>query len=98
LDVDFLCSDTDGYRELRNALVGQGLETLFPNSVKSARNIWADQYGIRMFLEYRGQPIKFEIVRESRIKVEGDYDPVLRVPTLLVRDMFAEKLLANADR
>lgn len=98
LDVDFLCSDTDGYRELRNALVAKGPSALFPEDVKSARDIRADQYGIRMFLEYRGLPIKFEIVRESRIQVEGESDPVLKVPTLLVRDMFSEKLLANSDR
>lgn len=98
LDVDFLCSDADGYRELRNVLVVEGPGALFPDEVKSARDIRADQYGIRMFLEYRGQPIKFEIVRESRIQVEGEMDPVLKVPTLLVRDMFAEKLLANSDR
>lgn len=98
LDVDFLCSDTDGYRELRNALVGKGPGALFPDDVRSVREVRADQYGIRMFLEHRGLPIKFEIVRESRITVEGETDPVLQVPTLLVRDMFAEKLLANSDR
>lgn len=98
LDVDFLCSDTDGYRELRNALVGQGPKALFPDDIKSVREVLADQYGIRMFLEHRGLPIKFEIVRESRIMVEGEADPVLQVPTLFVRDMFAEKLLANSDR
>jgi hypothetical protein len=98
LDVDFLCSDTRGYREVRNALVANGLAALFPDDVKSAREVRADQYGIRMFLEYRGQSIKFEIVRESRIEVDGEADPVLKVPTLVVRDMFAEKLLANSDR
>ncbi|BCH28404.1 hypothetical protein MesoLjLc_03340 [Mesorhizobium sp. L-8-10] len=98
LDVDFICSDTNGYRDLRNALIGKGPSTLFPNEVKSVRDIRADQYGIRMFLEYRAQLIKFEIVRESRIDVDGDIDPVLQVPTLLVRDMFSEKLLSNSDR
>lgn len=98
LDVDFLCSDPDGYREIRNALIDNGPGALFSDEVTSARGIRADHYGVRMFLEYRGQSIKFEIVRESRIRVEGEPDPVLRVPTLLVRDMFAEKLLANADR
>jgi len=98
LDIDFLCSDADGYRELRNAFVVKGPGVLFPDEAKSHRDVRTDQYGIRMFLEYRGQPIKFEIVRESRIQVEGETDPVLKVPTLLVRDMFAEKLLANSDR
>lgn len=98
LDVDFLCSDVDGYREVRNALVSKGPGALFPGEIKSVRGIRADQYGIRMFVEHLGQPIKFEIVRESRIEVEGEPDPVLQVPTLLVDDMFAEKLLANSDR
>lgn len=98
LDVDFLCSDTDGYREIRNHVVSKGPGAILPDDVKSVRGVRADQYGIRMFLEHRGLPIKFEIVRESRITVEGETDPVLKVPTLLVRDMFAEKLLANADR
>jgi hypothetical protein len=98
LDVDFLCSDADGYREVRNALVAKGPSALFPEDVRSTRDMRADQYGIRMFLECHGQPIKFEIVRESRIELEGERDPVLKVPILLVRDMFAEKLLANSDR
>jgi hypothetical protein len=42
--------------------------------------------------------VKFEIIRESRIEVDGEMDAVLDVPTLLYRDMFAEKLLANSDR
>lgn len=97
-DVDFLCSDADGYRTLRNALVERGAGALFPGEIRAVRDIRADHYGIRMFLEHRGQPLKFEIVRESRIEVEGERDPLLGVPTLVVRDMFAEKLLANADR
>lgn len=51
-----------------------------------------------MLLEYGGQPIKFEIVREARIELEGSRDPDLKVPILSTNDMFAEKLLANADR
>src|SRR5690606_17563786 len=98
LDIDFLCSDLDGYREIRNAIMMHGPGILFSADVKSLRDVRADQYGIRMFLEHRKLQIKFEIIRESRIEVEGEEDPVLKVPTLLVRDMFAEKLLANADR
>lgn len=49
-------------------------------------------------LAWRGQRIKFEIVREGRIEIGGSVDPVLKVPLLAVEDQFAEKLLANADR
>jgi hypothetical protein len=64
LDVDFLCSDADGYRVLRNAFVADGPSALFARDVRSVRDVRTDQYGIRAFLEHRGQPIKFEIVRE----------------------------------
>ena len=37
-------------------------------------------------------------MREARIELAGEPHPSLVVPTLSVRDMFAEKLLANADR
>ena len=98
LDVDFLCSSTEGYRTLRNAVAGGGPGALFAEEVASAREARADQYGVRMFLTYRDLPIKLEIVRESRIVVEGEMNGDLQVPVLDLRDMFAEKLLANADR
>lgn len=98
MDIDFLCSDVDGYRRLRTAAMGEGVRALFTSKVESLREVRADQYGIRTLLEYNGQPIKFEIVREGRIEIDGRLDEELRVPTLLPADMFAEKLLANADR
>lgn len=98
LDLDFLCADVGGYRELRNAFFEEGVGALFAPAVKSLRDVRADGYGIRLLLEYKGQRLKFEIVRESRIPLSGDMDPVLGVPILSVIDMFAEKLLANADR
>lgn len=98
LDIDFLCSDGDGYREIRNDIVSQGATALFPSEARVARDPRLDQYGIRLQLVYRGQPVKFEIVREVRISVTGDLDAVLKVPTLSLEDMFAEKLRANADR
>lgn len=58
----------------------------------------ADQYGIRTFIEVEGVAVKFEIVREARIDLGGALDPTLGVPVLTREDLFAEKLLANADR
>jgi hypothetical protein len=51
-----------------------------------------------MIVGLRQQPIRVEIVNEPRIELTGAYDPDLKVPTLLPESMFAEKLLANADR
>ena len=98
LDVDFLCADVEGYRALRNMAVGNGVAAFFPDSVTPLREMRTDQYGIRTALRYRGQVIKFEIVREARIALAGGLDDELDFPTLCVEDLFAEKLLANADR
>jgi hypothetical protein len=98
LDLDFLCADKDGYRELRNAFFEKGIRAIFPADVNLVRDVKADAYGIRMLLEYQEQPIKFEIVREVRVDLGGWRDPDLRVPILSTNDMFTEKLLANADR
>ena len=61
------------------------------------RDLRADQYGIRTFIEVDGVAIKFEIVREARIDLGGALDRTLGVPVLSREDLFAEKLLANAD-
>lgn len=97
LDIDFLCASNDGYRLLRNT-VGDDLGPLLKQPLKHLRAVRADRYGIRTTLEVDGVPIKLEIVSEGRIAIEGSLDPILGVPTLARNDMFAEKLLANADR
>ena len=98
LDVDFLCADPDGYRELRIAALERGAQAFFGPDIETVRPFIADQYGIRGRFSLRGQPIKFEIVREGRVTLEGAIDPALGVPILAVADQFTEKLLANADR
>jgi len=98
LDVDFLCADTEGYRALRNAAVERGIAAFFAPPVEVLREFKIDQYGLRTVVSLRGQPIRFEIVREARIALDGQVDDRLGVPILAVTDMFAEKLLANADR
>ncbi|MCO5065196.1 MAG: nucleotidyl transferase AbiEii/AbiGii toxin family protein [Rhizobiaceae bacterium] len=98
LDVDFLCSSTEGFRTVRDAVTGHRARALFPAQAQFAREPRLDQYGIRLFVIYRDLSIKFEIVKEARISLEGRFDPSLGVPVLSLQDMFAEKLLANADR
>lgn len=98
VDVDFLCSSMDGYRALRNTITNASLGDILTQPVELAREVRADRYGIRTFVRVDGTPIKFEIVSEGRIDISGTMDPVFGVPTLLREDMYAEKLLANADR
>lgn len=104
VDIDFLISDPDGYRELRqrltaregvNALLREGAQPL--QQLREAR---ADQYGIRTQVLMNHQAIKFEIVRETRIELAtpGTADRVCGVPSLGVLDLAASKLLDNSDR
>lgn len=98
MDVDFLCNSIDGYRALRNTITNATLGCILSSPVELAREVRADRYGIRTFVRVDGVPIKFEIVSEGRIDISGSMNLLLGVPTLSPADMYAEKLLANADR
>ncbi|AZN99032.1 hypothetical protein EJ066_18865 [Mesorhizobium sp. M9A.F.Ca.ET.002.03.1.2] len=98
LDIDFLCASAGGYRELRTSAVEHGVRAFFPEPVEPVRDFLIDQYGLRTVVRLKGQLIKFEVVREGRISLQGHFDADLNVPALVPADMFAEKLLANADR
>jgi hypothetical protein len=97
-DVDFLCADAEGYREMRTLAMSKGVSGIFGGDVREERAFKADQYGIRGIISVRGVPLRFEIVREGRIGLEGHPDLALGVPRLMPADRIAEKLLANADR
>ncbi|MCP5463881.1 MAG: nucleotidyl transferase AbiEii/AbiGii toxin family protein [Deltaproteobacteria bacterium] len=103
-DIDFLVSDREGYRDLRQAASGaEGSSALIKPeraSFISAQQIKIDQYGIRTRLHVFDQLIKFEIVHEGRIELEkpAPKDQVCSVPTLTLLDLAASKLLANSDR
>lgn len=103
LDLDFLVSEVEGYRQLRQRLTGpEGLRAITrPGHVLAAsRELRADQYGIRTLLQVEGVEIKFEIVLEGRIALDapGREDRLSGVSTLTPLDMAASKLLANSDR
>lgn len=98
LDIDFLCTSSAGYRLLRNTVTEQGLGALLSEPLKHLREVHNDRYGIRTVLEIDHTPIKIEFVREDRIPLTGYFDEILDVPVLSRTDMYAEKLLANADR
>ncbi len=104
VDIDFLVSDPAGYRELRQMLTGaDGLSPITKNGamrLELLREVRADQYGLRTQVHMDGHPIKFEIVRETRISLEtpGHQDHICGVSTLTILDLAASKLLANSDR
>jgi hypothetical protein len=103
VDLDFLVSDLAGYRHLRQLLTGaDGLAPLWREAAvpKQAREVRADQYGVRTTIELGGHEIKFEIVLEGRIELAepARSDSICGVATLTPLDMATSKLLANSDR
>jgi hypothetical protein len=97
-DIDFLCSSKRGYRLLRERIYDQGVRGLFCRDITIKRDARADQYGIRFVLDVRGTLLKFELVREGRVDLDGVRDPALPVSRLSDQDLVASKLLANDDR
>ena len=103
VDLDFLVSDRDGYRHLRELLTSAGgIANVARDGavLKQTRELRADQYGIRTALGVDGHDIKFEVLLEGRIELAppGRSDVVCGVATLTPTDLVASKLLANADR
>lgn len=103
IDIVFLISRVDGYRQLRQQLTGPdglGAITRPGHLLRQTRDMRADQYGIRTMLRVDDAHIKFEIVLEGRIALEpaGANDRQCGVATLTPLDMATSKLLANSDR
>ena len=103
VDIDFLVSNREGYRQLRQWLTGSdGIRAITRPGLPltQTREVRADQYGVRTMLRVDGIEIKFEIVLEGRIALDppGVDDRVCGVATLTPLDMVTSKLLANSDR
>ena len=103
VDIDFLVSSLDGYRQLRQLLTGpQGLLAFTKpgHALQQTREMRADQYGLRTLLLVGDASIKFEIVLEGRIEFETPSadDRICNLATLTPLDMATSKLLALCDR
>ena len=104
VDIDFLVSSLEGYRDLRQMIrQASSLKPIFHNhrcTIMEEREPLMDQYGIRTRLNVEGKTIKFEIVLEGRVRLDppGPEDTVCAVPCLTLVDMACSKLLANSDR
>jgi hypothetical protein len=100
-DVDFLCADLAGYRAVRANIDDRSLGLVLRNDMPGVtllRDVRADQYGIRTVIGVQGEPVKFEIILEARITLEGRQVSGIPVASLNRVSCFAEKWLANADR
>ena len=100
VDVDFVCSSIDGYRELRGIVSKSGIAPLFRTPIAHLRAPKIDQYGIRCAVAVDRVPIKFEVVFEGRVALADPTptDNICGVWTLAMEDRVATKLMANSDR
>lgn len=104
VDIDFLVSNLEGYRDLRHMIrQASSLKPIFYNqacTIMEEREPLMDQYGIRTRLNVGGKTIKFEIVLEGRVRLDppSPEDTVCTVSCLTLVDMACSKLLANSDR
>ena len=97
-DIDFLCSDREGFRSLREAVRLDSLGSIARGDLALAREVRAERDGIRTFIAIGETRIKLEIILEARLDLSGDMDTRLGVPVLHRDCLVAEKLLANSDR
>ncbi len=97
-DIDLLCAQRSGVRALRETVSDRSLGSLLRSPLALAREVRADRDGVRTYVVVDGIRLKFEIVFEGRIDLDGELDKSLGVPVLAPTHAVAEKLLANADR
>ena len=100
VDIDFLVSDQQSYRELRQMVREHGLDALATRALDLGRTPSIDGYGIRTSVLVAGVAIKFEIIHEGRIDLDtpSSTDEICGIRILTRTDQVASKLLANDDR
>jgi hypothetical protein len=99
-DIDFLVSDQQSYRRLRQIVRDRGLDALATRELNQGLAPYVDSYGIRTSVLVAGVAIKFEVIREGRIDLDtpSPKDEICGVRILTQTDQVASKLLANDDR
>jgi hypothetical protein len=99
-DIDFLVSDQQSYRELRQIVKGNGLDALATRELNLGRTPSVDGDGIRASVLVAGTAIKFEIIHEGRIDLDtpSPDDEICGLRILTRTDQVATKLLAHDDR
>jgi hypothetical protein len=100
VDIDFLVSDRQSYRQLRQIVRNSGLDALATRELGLMRAPSVDGYGIPTSILVGGIAIKFEIIHQGRIDLDtpSPDHAICGVRTLTPTDQVASKLLANDDR
>lgn len=85
---------------IRETVHERSLGAIFKEKIFLHREVRTERDAIRTYIQEdeKAAPIKFEIIVEGRIALDGAMDAALGVPILSPVCAVAEKLLANADR
>lgn len=99
-DIDLLVASAEGLRMIRETVNERSLGAIFKERIFLEREVRTERDAIRTYIQEdeKAAPIKFEIIVEGRIALDGAMDAALGVPILSPTCAVAEKLLANADR
>ena len=99
-DIDFLVSSPRGIRQIRETVGPGSLGKILKAPITLVRELVSERDAVRTYItdDPKSDPVKFEIIYEARIAVDGAMNQALGVPTLTASCAVAEKLLANADR
>lgn len=100
VDIDFLCSDRQGYAHLRSLIDQSSIRRLFTSTsgLLLPAEVRLDRDSIRGRITVDDTPIKFEIIRAGNTDIAGQQVPGFPVDFLSYESLVAEKLLANIDR
>src|SRR3546814_20930906 len=75
-DIDFMCADRDGYRELRTAAVRAGAHAFLGGAVELVRPFVAGQYGIRGIVDLHRNSVRSELLVGGRVGVAGSLEGI----------------------
>lgn len=98
IGIDFQCSSRDGFRLLRNAVTSCNLGRLQKGEVESPLEVRCGRNKISAQFSVDTIPIEVSFFLDRNIDFSGEMDKELGVPVLSRCDLYATKLMANADR
>lgn len=100
VDIDFLCSNPAGYRELRGGVFNKAHTYFLPPDIKLARDLQSGRDSIRFWvdLEDGQRPINVEMIRDGEQDDLEPGDRICGVVAISHADAISTKLIANANR
>ena len=99
VDIDIICPTVSAYKAARSEISANSLGKLVKKEFNYQREIKADRYAARTFINIDNNPIKVEIISFADYRLSSIINPdVFPIPYLDTTSCYITKLLANADR